>query len=50
MERTDNAVELFGQKSFLKNPLDSIDGERNGWFYIDWSIVNSNKSFNDNEL
>lgn len=48
MERADNAVELWAEE-FSKKPIRLLtEKEMSG--FIDWSIVNSNKSFNDNEL
>ena len=48
MERTDNAVELWAEE-FSKKPIRLLtEKEMSG--FIGWRIVNSNKSFDDNEL
>ena len=48
MERTDNAVELWAEE-FSKKPIRLLtEKEMSG--FIGWSMVKSNKSFDDNEL
>lgn len=48
MERTDNAVELWAEE-FSKKPIRLLTEKEMGGF-ICWRIVDSNKSFDDNEL
>lgn len=48
MERTDNAVELWAEE-FSKKPIRPLTKEEMSCF-IDWSMVKSSESFNDNEL
>lgn len=48
MERTENAVELWAEE-FSKKPIRPLTKEEMSGF-IGWSIVKSNKSFDDNEL
>lgn len=48
MKRTDNAVELWAEE-FSKKPIRPLTKEEMSGL-IGWRIVNSNKSFDDNEL
>lgn len=48
MERTENAVELWAEE-FSKKPIRPLTKEEMSGF-IDWSMVKSSESFNDNEL
>ena len=48
MERTENAVELWAEE-FSKKPIRLLTEKEMSGFIV-WSIVKSNKSFDDNEL